>query len=40
MAYKKNEATGNDVNSYMRNEELEIHAVLKQTDFSGLPRYR
>ena len=39
MVYKKNEATGNEVNSYMRNEELESYATqIKQTDLSGLRR--
>ena len=38
---KRNEATENTVNCYMRNEELESHAAqINQTGFSGLPRAR
>ena len=36
VSYKKNNATGNEVNSYMRNKELERHAAqVRQTDCSG-----
>ena len=40
-SYKKNETTGNEVNSYMRNEGLESYAAqMKQTEVSGIHRAR
>ena len=40
-SYKRNKATGKEVNSYLKNKELESHAAqMKQSDFLGHRRAR